>query len=333
VAESEYVRRWNDRGQLDAVLPRMKELLANMEQSIDAQGLYAPHGDGRVFVDWAKGFSADSPEARRALDFEYLLAFSRAAWLLRTAGDAATAGHYDALADRMLRAARAQLKGASGAYGDRWQTNAIAVLAGVVESDAERAAVWRVLSRAVGQREPDDAITPYYGSYLLSAMAELGHREEALAWMRSYWGGMLDAGATSFWETWDPAWAGADAHARLQADDKTGYYTSLAHGWSSGPAAWLAEQVLGVTVGEDARRTLLIRPDLAGLQWARGVVATSYGAVRVDVARDRVRLDVPHGVPAVLVLPAGSWMMNDTRVRGEVTLRRGGNYEFERVLR
>jgi hypothetical protein len=340
VSESEYIRRWGDRGQFDSVRQRMQQLLANMEQAVDAQGLYTSHGEGRNFVDWSNGFSSDSPEARRALHVEYLFAFRRAAWLLRIAGDTGLAEHYESVADRMLRVAHQVLQDKSAAYGNRWQTNAIAVLAGAAQTDEERAAVWHVLARANGRREPEDVITPYYGSYLLSAMAALGHREDALTWMSNYWGQMLDAGATSFWEAWDPAWAGQDTHARLEADDKVGYNASLAHGWSSGPAAWLAEEILGVTIADDAKRTLLIRPDLAGLQWARGAVWTSYGTIHVDIAQDQLRVESPRDVKAVLLLPPGNWTINGAQVRGELDQRERRTrfllqgteiYEFKRL--
>jgi alpha-L-rhamnosidase len=210
------------------------------------------------------------------------------------------------------------------------------VLAGAVTTDAQRAAVWRVLSLAVDGRKPDDVITPYYGNYLLTAMARLGHRREAVQWMESYWGGMLGAGATSFWEAWDPAWAGADPHARLEADDKVGYNASLAHGWSSGPAAWLMEEVLGVKALAPGFRRVEIRPALAGLEWAKGAVATPHGAVKVEILSDRVIVTIPAGVEATVVLPAGKVPLTDFESNGDVdgiatkqiVLRIAGRYVF-----
>ena len=89
-------------------------------------------------------------------------------------------------------------------------------------------------------------ISPYYNYYVIRAMAEMGHREQALKWIRQYWGGMVDEGATSFWEAYDPSWYHEDFHSSLQSDNRSGYFVSLAHGWSSGPTAWLMEQVLGI---------------------------------------------------------------------------------------
>ncbi len=163
-----------------------------------------------------------------------------------------------------------------------------------------------MLSRTVKGRKSTDVITPYYGDYVLNAMAALGKRREALEWMRSYWGGMLDAGATSFWEAWDPAWAGDDPHAKLQADDKVGYNASLAHGWAAGPAAWLMEEVLGVKALEPGFKRAQIRPDLAGLEWAKGGVATPLGVVGVDARVGHYVVTIPAGMEAEVLLPRGA---------------------------
>jgi hypothetical protein len=339
VSEAEYVRRWGDLHQLLGVKARLLELLPRMERELDAHNVYAAASGAKPFVDWANGLDTDSPEARRCMHFEYLLAFRQAAWLLRQAGDEADAVKYDARADSMAVAAKKYLKDESGAYGERWQTNAIAVLAGTVESAADREAVVRVLLRTVIGRKPSDVITPYYGDYLLSAMAKLGYRREALDWMRTYWGGMLDAGATSFWEAWDPAWTNDDPHAHLEADGKTGYNASLAHGWASGPAAWLMEELLGVKTIEPGSRKVQVRPELAGLEWVRGAVSTPLGAVKVEARENRIVVSIPAGMEAEVLLPAGDWICNGaivkldtieagTRVHTE--LRQSGQFEFVR---
>jgi hypothetical protein len=339
IGEAEYVRRWGDLRQLYSVKDRLLELLPRMERELDERGVYAACSGAKPFVDWAKDLSADSPEARRAMHFEYLLAFRQAAWLLHLANDETGAAKYSARAEAMAAAAHKFLKDENGAYGDRWQTNTIAVLAGAVEGDAQRQAVWSVLARTVAGRKPGDVMTPYYGSYLLGAMAELGHRREALDWMRAYWGGMLDAGATSFWEAWDPDWSSGDPHAQLEADSKVGYNASMAHGWSSGPAAWLMEELLGVKAVQPGFRNVQIRPELAGLEWVRGAVATPLGAVRVEANAKRVVIAIPAGMQATILLPAGEWMRDGVAVKTEnveagdrvrTVLRHAGKFEFVR---
>ena len=41
------------------------------------------------------------------------------------------------------------------------------------------------------------------GYYVLKAKAKLGEYQDSLDIIRKYWGAMLDAGATTFWEDFD----------------------------------------------------------------------------------------------------------------------------------
>jgi len=100
-------------------------------------------------------------------------------------------------------------------------------------------------------------ITPYYNYYVISAMAKMGHRAEALDWIRQFWGGMIDEGATSFWEGYDPSWYKGDFHSSLQADDTTGYQASLAHGWSTGVTPWIMEEIAGIHAREAVSARLI----------------------------------------------------------------------------
>jgi hypothetical protein len=133
--------------------------------------------------------------------------------------------------------------------------------------------IWdEVLSHVKQDTAQDQQISPYFNISVLDAMTRLGHPRSALDWMRTYWRGMLAEGATSFWESYDLRWPKDTPHLSLQADGTSGFFVSLAHGWSSGPTAWLREQVLGVRNPSNGYRSVTFRPHLLGLAWARGSV-------------------------------------------------------------
>ena len=46
----------------------------------------------------------------------------------------------------------------------------------------------------------------FYGYYMLEALARAGRYEEAMDIISQFWGGMLDMGATTFWEDFDLDW-------------------------------------------------------------------------------------------------------------------------------
>jgi hypothetical protein len=231
---------------------------------------------------------------------------------------------------------------ATGTYGPRWQTNAMAVLSGVAGPERYDA-IWKnVLSQVGHTKYGGLIISPYYNYYVISAMAKMGHRKEALDWIRAYWGGMIDEGATSFWEAYDPSWYKEDFHSSLQSDNRSGYFVSLAHGWSSGPTAWLMEEVLGIHATGAGFSTVDIRPDLMGLKFARGAEPTPQGLLKVDVKPGVIVVDVPEGVVARVFVPtikpgsavhvngsAQTVESSEDGSRGVVMLTHAGHYSLE----
>jgi hypothetical protein len=135
----------------------------------------------------------------------------------------------------------------------------------------------------------------FYGYYMLEAQAKAGQQQVALDIIRQYWGKMLDLGATTFWEDFDLDWAQnvtgidelpvagkKDIHGDFGAYCYPGYRHSLCHGWSSGPASWLLEHVLGVQIVEPGCKVVKISPFLGDLQWVEGTYPTPYGAIKIS---------------------------------------------------
>ena len=71
--------------------------------------------------------------------------------------------------------------------------------------------------------------TPYMHHYYVTALLRAGLKEQARAHMRSYWGSMLEAGADTFWETWDPKDPNASPYGGAVIN-------SYCHAWSCTPA-------------------------------------------------------------------------------------------------
>lgn len=110
--------------------------------------------------------------------------------------------------------------------------------------------------------DPNQGISTFYGYYVLNARAMAGDYIGAMNVIRDYWGGMLDLGATSFWEHFELDWmenAGrideltpegkVDVHATYGDYCYVGLRHSLCHGWASGPTAWMSEFVLRPKIG------------------------------------------------------------------------------------
>lgn len=338
---ADFYRHTGDREFLLRTHDGMLALLRTMDRDIGPDGLFSPLPREHVFVDWSPGLSSDTPEARRATDFEYLLAFKDAAWLLNEAGDQGAARQYETRYRELRAKARTQLMDATThTFGSTVQTNAMAVLAGVA-TEADYPELWKRVFANIDVVTPDSPhLTPYYGFYILEAMAQLGHRAEAVRWLRDFWGGMIAEGATSFWESYDPRWTKRHFHTGLEADGLAGYYVSLAHGWSAGPTSWLSEQLLGVRATGAGFRTVSIKPDLAGMPWIEGAVPTPHGLIHLHTEKGKTLLDLPDGVDATVLLrasPNAAIRINGTPVLSRAAaaagyrslhIDRAGHYEI-----
>jgi alpha-L-rhamnosidase len=323
------------------------QLLHVMDKELDAKHLYANRANSWPFVDWSPELNGQYPEALRATQFEFYLGYRDAASLLRSMGDSANADRYDRRAEMLKQAAQKYLLDPStDTFGNRWQTNAIAVFSGVA-SQQQHAPIWdKVLSTVPDTEYTAYITTPYYNYYIISAMAETGHRAQTIEWIKKYWGGMIAEGATSFWEAYYPSWPKNNFHTSLQADNGTGYFVSLAHGWSSGPTAWMMEQILGIQPTAAGFSKVTIRPDLAGLAWAKGAEPTPHGLLRVDLKQQSgliTTITLPADEEATVLVPvthAGQALLINGKeitnaqpaengTRAAVILRGAGTYELQ----
>ncbi len=157
----------------------------------------------------------------------------------------------------------------------------------------------------------------FYGLYMLDALSMAGMHNQALDIIDSYWGGMLDMGATTFWEDFNIDWMKNsarldeftpegmnDIHGSFGAYCYPSYRHSLCHGWSSGVTAWLTKNVLGIQVVEAGCKTLKIEPHLGDLEWVEGSFPTPFGVVKVkhiksENGKIKTKVDAPKGIKII----------------------------------
>jgi alpha-L-rhamnosidase len=279
-----------DRAFLDRQRQHLLRVLATIDSSFDASWRLNNPGHDWLFVDWSPGLYAYTSQAETGTQLQFLRAYKEAVPLLQALNEDAAASRYANRYKVGESAAR------SYDVGSSWQLNVLA------ELTLQEAPTAREALAHIKQDSPTDpVISPYFNAYLLDALSALDRRREALDWMRLYWGGMLAEDATSFWESYDLRWPKNNPHLSLQADGTSGLFVSMAHGWSSGPTAWLSENVLGIRDAHDGYSTVTIAPDLLGLDWARGSVTTPHGLITVSLDKSKgLVLDVPAGVAATL---------------------------------
>jgi hypothetical protein len=299
---ADFYRHVGDLGYVKAQHALLISMLEYFREEFDSNDLFANKRGKWPFVDWSPDFDKDTPRTRETTQMFFIKALREASFLLKVMGDSAAASKYGEWADRLIASAQAHFVD-DGTFSDRRQENAMAVYSGTATGQ-ERTAIW---DKVLNLQSPSWRImaSPYYNNYVIAAMGQLGHTEDVLKFARQYWGGMLAEGATSFWEAYDTSWPKTNFHLHLNADDGTGYFVSLCHGWSAGITNFLTEQVLGVQPTSGGFKTCSIRPSLGDLQWASGTVPTPNGPIEVNIRRTgnggfACHIHIPKGVEARL---------------------------------
>ena len=266
---------------------------------------------GGGFLDWPS--NANKPAMRAGTQALMMMAIKAGAELCSQLGEEAMATRCRDRYARMEQAAptvveqyfsEAEHPTAPGSK----QAAALMALAGIV--DAEKANEVLTVEGARG-------FSTFYGYYMLEAMAKAGNYEGAMQVIRDFWGGMLDMGATSFWEDFNIDWlpnaapidelvpeGKKDIHGDFGAYCYEGFRHSLCHGWASGPTTWLIRHTLGVEVVEAACKVVKITPHLGDLEWAKGSFPTPYGDITISHTRKadgsiKSEIKAPRGVKII----------------------------------
>ncbi len=274
----------------------IKGLVDLIDTKVDAEG-NDELGGGR-FLDWPSSPNEKGVHSGyRAL---IVWAMNDAAKLCRILGDEPQAKKAEAIAARLNKKIMPSnnLKQAEG----------LMAIAGL--KSAEDAA------KAILEGGPKGFST-FYGYYMLQALAMDGKYAEALDIISKFWGGMLDLGATTFWEDFNLDWvdnvgridefvpAGKkDIHGDFGAYCYPGFRHSFCHGWASGPTAWMSQHVLGIEPLEPGCRKVSVKPHLGNLEWAEGTCPTPMGNIYVKHVRQadgsvKSIIKAPKGVKVV----------------------------------
>ncbi len=244
---------------------RFGEILEFCLSRVDSSGFMRSDPAEWTFIDWNDALTKDSEYYSfiQMLLYKALCSANRVYSVLE---DGEKAARYQAQADALLQRIQKTFydkeKGAfthsliDGKSDGRIfrQSNIMAVLYGVADEKQRASILKNVLL--------NDAIPATTTSYMLfyeySALCELGAVDVVLPLMKKYYGGMIELGATSFWEYYDPKQSGAEHYAMYGRK----YGKSLCHAWGA-TAIWiLGKYVVGLSPMEEGYDQILLRPRL-----------------------------------------------------------------------
>lgn len=168
---------------------------------------------------------------------------------------------------------------------DRGQ--ALAVVAGLADPDKFKT-IYKTL-------QTQEYASPYMEKYVCEALFLMGESEYGLERLKKRFQPMVDnKDHTTLFEGW--------------AIGRDGYGGgSTNHAWSGGGLTILAQYVCGLYPLEPAWKKFMVKPDLAGLEFAETGNETLAGKVSVKITKTKsgmdIELSVPDGSEAVVYIP------------------------------
>lgn len=318
----DYWRYTKDERFLADVWEPVRLVLEWFHAQLDETGLFAKadRAGWWCFIDWSDDL--DRRDRVTAVSCFYYKALRYAAELGEAMGRPEQTRLWEERARTLREAVRAQLwLDEAGAFADcltekglsasiTLQTNFAAIWSGMMtEAEAERflREYWRT------GKLPDIKGAFFY-HIVLETLFAMGKGEMAYAEIAAYWGGMLERGATTWWEVFDPQSPGCTLPSPYQGNTPT-YLAdhvpvSLCHGWGASPTYLLTKHALGVSIDELGGRTVRLSLAPGSLQWAKGDIPTAFGTVTAEWKRNATgRIDydlrLPEGLHWDGAAPAG----------------------------
>ncbi len=237
VSIADYYNHTGDLETLADLFPVIENEVGIAIRSLDENGIITlPEGGWPGFIDWAAGMKNVT-----AVHGVYLYALKRLIPMARALKkDALAAAWEDALKDG-ISAAKAHLYCQKcGAFINAYDENCYSVqaqawmiLGGVIDGAEGKS----VLNDALASKESIKPVTPYMHHYLMEAMMSLGMKDEVIAHIKDYWGGMVREGADTYWEVYVPE----NPELSPYGDP---LMHSFCHAWSISPAYFIRKYLI-----------------------------------------------------------------------------------------
>ena len=283
----EYYKTYGDKKFLEQMAPQMKEIMDFCLERTDEDGLIRGREGDWIFIDWAP---MDKTGALCPEQILYAKAMECYAAICRVIG----------ISDRQLGEKAKKLQDLvfekfydpqlkvfidsyeSGNKNVTRQTNILAYLF-LPCTKEQKADIYERVILNPGVRQ---ITTPYFKFYENQVHCQAGQSGILEDSIRSYYGSMLDAGATTLYEEYDPAMEGVQHYAMYGHP----FEKSLCHAWSASPIYLLGCYRLGVQNTGIAYDTFDVRPDLGNLTSFSGTVPVPGGEVRVWANAHEIRV-------------------------------------------
>ncbi|MDR1093133.1 MAG: hypothetical protein LBL66_03200 [Clostridiales bacterium] len=277
--DSEFVRR---------MLPTALEIVGFTERTRrNASGFIEGRDGDWVFVDWGDLDNSGEVSVEQIVYLKALKTVVKLCRVFSTDGAAYEARFndlreklFDRFWDGERQVFRYALRGGKPDGTVEKHPHILALIYGFLDGEKREGAIRNALLDPAVRK----IVTPYMRFYELGALCLANRHDFVLNEIRDYWGGMLDEGATSFWETYDATQKGAEKYAMYGRK----YGKSLCHAWGAGPLYILGRHFIGLEPAEPGFKSFTLTPVLSDLEFMEAELPLPQGEVKIYMDAGRL---------------------------------------------
>lgn len=267
-----------DREFLQMVMPRMEKMMDYLLAQTNSQGFIIGRPQDWIFVDWSP-IDKEGPVAAEQM---FLLQALKAMKVTKKVlGESPGVQRYQQRFDQLRKNVLKYFwNEAKGAFIDSYKSkrmhvtrhaNILAVLFDVADQRQQQL----ILDHVLLNDQVTALTTPYFKFFEQDALCKLGQFDKVYQTIKEYWGAMIEKGATTVWEEYDPQVSG-DAQYAMYGDP---YGKSLCHAWGASPVYLLGRYFFGLRPTQAGYVTFEIQPHLAYFQKLHGQLPIKDGFV------------------------------------------------------
>jgi len=230
VSVCDYYEHTGDTAVINDLMQICKSQLESFRKILD-ENLIVTHQEGWfAFIDWC-------PELEKltALQGVYLYTLERFSELLKAIGDEEHKKYSLHLSEVRHACKKHLYDEEANAFINKLDNGQFSV----------HSQVWMILGGVINGREAEEllvscldskdakqSVTPYMRHYVTEALFKLNLKDEAVQYLKKFWGGMLEQGADTFWEAYIPENLDFSPY-----DNRV--INSLCHAWSCTPSYFI----------------------------------------------------------------------------------------------
>lgn len=229
VALGEYFENSKDEQTAKEIFPIVKNQMELTISGLTADGILTIPEDSNGFIDWADGLKKILPTHG-----VFLYALEKNIELAKALGEKEVADSWEVVLEKSRKAAYNLFfdgeKFVNDAEENQYSVHAQVwmILGGVISGDEAKT----TLKKAFDSADSIKPVSPYMHHYVLEALIKLEMFDEAKAYIKEYWGGMIKLEADTFWEVYVPGDLAVSPY-------NDAVINSFCHAWSCTPSYFI----------------------------------------------------------------------------------------------